>query len=57
MFPKETEIAFWDCPECDHEEFLILVSNLAMEDTLICSDCGNESGPMEWAETHYEREE
>ena len=48
MFPTETTIAYWTCPDCKGEQEIILVTNLELPPGLICEDCGHQSGQMNW---------
>ena len=49
MFPTETALAYWTCPDCKGEQEIILVTNMELPPGLECSDCGHKSdGIMNW---------
>jgi len=49
MYPTETELAYWTCPDCHGEQEIILVSNMELPPGLECDDCGHKSdGIMTW---------
>ena len=39
MFPHDTAMGFWICPECKAQNDLIVVKNLEMPDQLNCDYC------------------
>jgi len=48
MYPSTTAIVYWICPDCEGSQEELLVSNLEMPESLVCLDCGHDSGPMDW---------
>lgn len=50
MFPTETELAYWTCPDCTGEQEILLVKNMELPPGLECDDCGHKSdGIMDWS--------
>ena len=54
MFPDNTELAYWTCPNCKGEQEIILVTNLELPHQLECDDCGHKRGRMDWANEEVE---
>ena len=50
MYPTETQLVAWECPDCTGKQEEILIANMELPEVLICSDCGHQSDPLTWEE-------
>ena len=48
MIATDTEILYWDCPDCNGNQEIILIKGMELPERLECLDCGHTSPSLKY---------